>query len=553
MRHVTISRLVLFGIAVSSCVARAGQDTSPERKAVGMAGAIIYDGHEKHVQRALIPDGATDADVVRYAAHVVPSPRQLAWQELEFEAFIHFGVNTFRGVEWGSGKENPAVFNPPALDAEQWVLAAKSAGMKMIILTVKHHDGFCLWPTRYTPHSVAGSPWRDGKGDVVRALADACRHHGMKLGIYLSPADLSQMENPKGLYGNESEYTERVIPRSVAGRPFKDARTFRFKVDDYNEYFMSQLFELMTEYGPLHCLWFDGAHPKRKGGQRYVHESWYELIRELAPEAVISIKGPDVRWCGNEAGKTRPSEWSVVPLHERTDDPDRRDVDRHDEDLGSRARISGAKELIWHPAETNTSIRKGWFWRARKQRTRSAKNVLDIWYRSVGGNTVFLLNLTPDNRGLVPEKDAAVLREIGDALRAPFGKNLADGAAATASNVRGGDEALFGAANALDSDKWACWMPDDGVEAAELEIRLPEPREFDRIVLRENIRDFGQRIEEFAVDAWTDGSWREIGRSTTVGYKRILRIPSVTTDRVRVRILASRIAPTVAGFSLHRH
>ncbi len=526
---------------------------SLEKKAVGMAGTIIYDGHEKHVQRVQIPDGVTDADVVRHAAHVVPSPRQLAWQELEFEAFIHFGVNTFRGVEWGDGKEDPAAFNPTELDAEQWVLAAKSAGMKMIILTAKHHDGFCLWQTRYTTHSVAGSPWRDGKGDVVRDLADACRRHGLKLGIYLSPADLYQMESPDGLYGNESEYTERVIPRPVPGRPFKDARTFRYKVDDYNEYFMSQLFELMTEYGPLHCLWFDGAHPKRKGDQRYVHKSWYKLIREIAPEAVISVKGPDVRWCGNEAGKTRPSEWSVVPLHERTDDPDLRNVDSCDEDLGSRARISGAKELIWHPAETNTSIRKDWFWRDDSQHVRDAEDVLDIWYRAVGGNTVFLLNLTPANRGLVPERDAAVLQEVGDALRATFDTDLAEGATATASNVRGANEALFGAANVLDADRGSCWMPDDGVEAPELEIRLPEPREFDRIVLRENIRDFGQRIEEFTVDAWADGSWREIGRSTTVGFKRILRVPSVTTDRVRVRVLASRTAPTVAGFSLYRH
>jgi alpha-L-fucosidase len=241
---------------------------------------------------------ATDQkdDIIFKAAHVVPTARQLAHHKREFVAMICLGPNTFTRKEWGNGMEDPSIFTPEGLDTDQWCRAMKAAGMTLVVFVAKHHDGFCLWQTRYTQQGVMSSPWRNGQGDVLRDLSVSCQKFGLKLGVYLSPADLYQIESSEGLYGNLSPYTERVIPRPVEGRPFKDRRTFKFKVDDYNEYFLNQLFELLTEYGPVHEVWFDGAHPKRKGGQTYTYDHWYELIRELAPEAVMFGKGPDVRW-----------------------------------------------------------------------------------------------------------------------------------------------------------------------------------------------------------------------------------------------------------------
>jgi len=313
--------------------------------------------------------GAREKDLNLRAADVRPAPRQLAWQQGEFIAFIHFGVNTFTAREWGTGKEDPKIFNPENLDTDQWCRMMQAAGMTQAILTVKHHDGFCLWQTRYTNHSVASGNWREGKGDVLRDLAESCKKYDIKLAVYLSPADLYQIENPEGLYGNLSEYTERVIPRPVEGRPFKDKRTFKFRVDDYNEYFLNQLFELLTEYGPVHEVWFDGAHPKRKGGQKYTYQHWYQLIRELAPQAVIFGKGPDVRWCGNEGGRTREAEWSVIPISKPLNEFLWPDMTAGD--LGSLGKLKENFDkggfLHWYPAETNTSIRHGWFWRDEKQ------------------------------------------------------------------------------------------------------------------------------------------------------------------------------------------
>ena len=478
-----------------------------------------------------------------------PHPRQADWQQHEFMGFIHFGVNTFTGREWGSGKEDPAIFDPAKCDTDQWCRAMKAAGMRMVILTAKHHDGFCLWPTRYTGHSVASSPWRDGKGDVVKDLSESCARFGLKLGIYLSPADLFQMESGGGLYGNESRYSRRQIPRPVPDRPFEDSRTFFYEVDDYNEYFMNQLFELLTEYGPIHEVWFDGAHPKRKGGQQYTYGQWYDLIRKLAPEAVIFGKGPDVRWCGNEAGRTRPAEWSVIPIGGSPDDwhwPDMTDVD-----LGSLGRIRKVVDaggfLHWYPAETNTSIRHGWFFRDENQVVKSADEITDIWYRSVGGNTVFLLNIPPNRDGLFSERDCRVLEEVGRTIGKTFARNLAEGAAATATAVRG---VGFEAKNVVDGDPHTAWMTPDWTRSAEVLVALPEERTFNRVMLSEPVSGFSQRIARFAVDARLQGEWIEIAKGETVGFKRICRTTSVTTKEVRIRILDSRVCPALNGFGL---
>jgi alpha-L-fucosidase len=492
---------------------------------------------------------AAREELIRKAVNVKPSPRQLAWQQLEFIAFVHFGVNTFTGREWGTGKEDPKIFSPEKLDTDQWCRTMRAAGMKQVILTAKHHDGFCLWRTRYTTHSVASSRWRDGQGDVLRDLVDSCRKYGLKVGVYLSPADLFQIESPDGLYGNLSKYSERTIPRPVPGRPFRDKRTFKYVVDDYNEYFLNQLFELLTEYGRIHEVWFDGAHPKRKGGQTYTYAQWYAIIRELAPGAVIFGKGPDVRWCGNEAGRTRAAEWSVIPIDAPADKFAWPDMTK--QDLASLGKLATTLDkggyLHWYPAETDTSIRHGWFWRDEKQRVKTTEHILDIWFNSIGGNTVLLLNIPPNRDGLFAERDCKVLKEVGRILRETFKTNLAAGAKATASATRSRD---FKPANALDGNTETCWMPPDGTTQAELTVTLPGRRTFNVVMFQEQIRYHGQRIAKFAVDAQVDGKWQQIAEGQTVGYKRICRIPDVTAEKVRIRVLDSRLCPTISSLAL---
>ncbi|MBO7644540.1 MAG: alpha-L-fucosidase, partial [Bacteroidales bacterium] len=304
------------------------------------------------------PDDSPAA-VIAKAVRVVPSAGQLHALDNGFAAFVHFGPNTFTGVEWGSGMENPSVFAPDSIDTDQWCRTFASAGMKRVILTAKHHDGFVLWRSRYTSHGVMSSPYQ---GDVVKELAASCAKYGLEFGFYLSPADLYQMEAPDGLYGNGSTATMRTIPRPVEGRPFAGNTTFQFEVDDYNEYFLNQLYELLTEYGPVSEVWFDGAHPRRKGGQQYNYLAWKELIHTLAPEAVVFGK-EDLRWCGNEAGLTRESEWNVLPFSQ---DPSALNMfdDLTDPDLGSRELLLRHNKPFWlhyQPAETDVSIRDGWF------------------------------------------------------------------------------------------------------------------------------------------------------------------------------------------------
>ena len=280
------------------------------------------------------------------AAEVTPSARQLKWQQTEFYAFCHFGMNTFTDVEWGTGDTPPEVFQPTDFDADQWAKTIKSAGMRGLILTCKHHDGFCLWPSAYTEYSVKNSPFRDGHGDVVKEVADACKAHGLKFGIYLSPWD-------------------RHEPTYGQGEP-------------YNTYYKNQLRELLTNYGELFCIWLDGACGEGKNGkvQKYDWQGYYAVMRALQPNAAICISGPDVRWIGNEAGVCRESEWSVVPswlaINEYTAEKsqktdDKRFAKKHNAmvlDLGSRKAIRGETELIWYPAEVDVSIRPGWFYHA---------------------------------------------------------------------------------------------------------------------------------------------------------------------------------------------
>ena len=477
--------------------------------------------------------GDSHEEIIRKAAHVIPTKDQYNYKKLEFTCFVHFGPNTFTRMEWGSGKEDPMIFNLQNLDTDQWCEAMKAAGMKLVVITAKHHDGFVLWQSRYTEHGVMSSPFRDGKGDILKDLSESCRKYGIKLGVYLSPADLFQIESKMGLYGNLSEYTMRTIPRPVDGRPFKNKTTFQFEVDDYNEYFLNQLFELLTEYGPIHEVWFDGAHPKRKGGQTYNYTAWRELIRTLVPDAVIFGR-EDVRWCGNESGKTRDSEWDIIPFEE---DPNVmiKFTDLTGE-LGSREHLYAGNYLHYLPAETNTSIREGWFYRDETdQKVRNADDVFDMYERAVGGNSTFLLNIPPNRNGLFSAEDVGVLEEVGARIRETYGTDLLAGAE--------------GPAEILDDDEFSYFIGED--ESTALVIKVPVPIKVNRFVIQEAISTNSQRIEEHALDAWINGEWNEIASGTTVGYKKILRFATTETGKFRIRILKSRLEPTISHVSAH--
>jgi len=478
-------------------------------------------------------EGDTHEEIIRKAAHIIPTTNQYNYKKLEFTCFVHFGPNTFTRMEWGSGKEDPKIFNLQDLDTDQWCQAMVAAGMKLVVITAKHHDGFVLWQSRYTKHGVMSSPFRDGKGDILKDLSESCKKYGIKLGVYLSPADLFQIESKTGLYGNLSKYTMRTIPRPVEGRPFRNKTTFQFEVDDYNEYFLNQLFELLTEYGPIHEVWFDGAHPKRKGGQTYNYTAWRELIRALVPEAVIFGR-EDIRWCGNESGKTRDSEWDVIPFVE---DPNVmiKFADLTGE-LGSREHLYNGNYLHYIPAETNTSIREGWFYRDETdQKVRNADDVFDMYERSVGGNSTFLLNIPPNREGLFSAEDVGILEEVGRRIRETYDLDLLKGAT--------------GQKEILDEDEFTYLL--GAKKNTTTVIELSGPITLNRFVLQEAISTHGQRIEEHALDIWANGTWEEIVTGTTVGYKKILRFPVCETNKLRIRILKSRLEPTISHVSAH--
>ena len=470
------------------------------------------------------------AQIVRQAANVVPSPRQLAWQRREFIAFAHFGVNTFTDREWGDGKEDPSLFDPTDFDAGQWVRVIKAAGMKLLILTAKHHDGFCLWPSKYTEHSVKHSPWRSGKGDVVKEVAQACREYGIKFGIYLSPWDR-----------HEPSYGDSPV---------------------YNEHFRSQLRELLTNYGEISEVWFDGACGEGPNGKRQVYDwqSYYEVVRKLQPKAVIAIMGPDVRWVGTESGYGRETEWSVIPVVlskplATPGAPDRHPIDAAfepkdltGEDLGSRQKLKNASVLLWYPAETDVSIRPGWFYHQNQDsQVKPPEKLVDIYYSSVGRNSVLLLNIPPDKRGRISDADVRSLMGMRTILEQTFRTNLVEDARVKASSEQSGR----GPRLVLDENPDTYWAPDSGEESAVLEFDLPEERTFDRAMLQENIL-IGQRVEAFHLDTWDGEAWKEFSNGTTIGYKRLLRFPGVTSRRVRLVIESCRTSPTLSSFGLYK-
>ena len=513
----------------------------------------------------VITPGDSDAVIAEKAAKVLPRQNQIDWMSLERTFFLHFGVNTFNEVEWGSGKESPALFNPSALDAKQWLRAVKQLDGKMLVLVAKHHDGFSMWPTRYTPHSVVASPWRGGKGDLVREVADAARGAGVKLGIYLSPADLYQLKtnptNPSAYYGNGSAAKPSTIPTDPASFTSNPAKgraptpgfgTFSYAVNDYNRYFLNQLYELLTQYGPVHEVWFDGANPDPSVPETYDYTAWYDLIHRLQPDAVIMGKGPDVRWVGTESGYGRTTEWSVIPLPQAPASFTWPDMHG---DLGQRDRLKPGSHLWWYPAETNVTVLGNgqWFW-ARDKRPRPVTQLVDIFYSSVGRNSNLIMNLSPDNRGLVPDEQVSALGQMGEIVRDTFKRNLALGATLSADHAA----PRHGAGAALDGKLDSWWEAAPGHSSATLTLTLPKPVAFDVVSLQEAVAQRGQRIESFVIETWHDGQWSAAqtvasDTQTTVGHKRLIRLRApVTTDRVRVRITGARLQPTLAEVGLYK-
>lgn len=419
-----------------------------------------------------------------------PSPSQLAWQRMDMTMFVHFGVNTFTGKEWGDGSENPDLFQPNELDCTQWASEAKKAGFGLVILTAKHHDGFCLWPSKLTGHDVASSTWRGGKGDVVKEFTDAVRAAGLKVGLYLSPWDRN---NPT--YGQ--------------GEP-------------YNEFFRGQLTELLTSYGPVAEMWFDGANGEGPNGkkQTYDYASYYKLIRAKAPEAVIAIAGPDVRWVGNESGVARLNESSVVD--------------------GKR----------WYPAECDVSIMPGWFWDPDDDRKiKTVAHLMDIYYKSVGRNSVLLLNVGPDQRGKLSDNIVNRLREFRAAIDQIYQHDFAREAKVTASNTRGNDS-RFAAAQMLDDDPDTYWAADDHVKQATIALDLGAARKFNVVRIEEPIQ-LGERVTQWHVQAQIQDRWQTLASRRVIGHRQLLRVPMTTARHVRFVIDSAAACPAISAVGLH--
>ncbi len=436
----------------------------------------------------------------------VPTPPQAAWQQMEMNAFVHFGPNTFTSVEWGTGREDPSVFAPTDFDARQWVRVFKAAGFKGVILTAKHHDGFCLWPSAESTHTVARSPWKGGRGDVLREVSDACREAGLKFGVYLSPWDR-----------NHPTY----------GTP------------GYNAVFARMLEEVLGHYGPIFEVWFDGANGEGPNGKRQEYDwpLFVRTVRRLQPGAVIfSDAGPDVRWVGNERGEGSLTSWSLI------------DRDRYvpgtpfSDELGEGTSLGSD----WVAPECDVSIRPGWFYRTSEDaRVKSPDTLVRLYEQSVGRNCQLLLNVPPDTRGRIADADARALAGMRAGLDRAYGANLAQGATAAAESNPAGDPP-----RAVDGDNATYWTAPAGVPTPRLTVTLGAPATVERVVLQEPIA-LGQRIAAFEVEADVGGTWRRVAAGTTVGYKRIVPIPRTQTSRVRVTIHSARATPLLSEVGLY--
>lgn len=442
----------------------------------------------------------------------LPSDAQVGWQKMEYNMFVHFGPNTFTSAEWGDGKESADIFNPTDLDCRQWAATAKAAGMKGIIITAKHHDGFCLWPNPVSRHTVAQSSWRDGQGDVLKELSEACREYGLEFGIYISPWDRNDPS-----YGS----------------------------DAYNDVFVQTLEHALGSYGDVFEQWFDGACGEGPNGKKQTYDwpLFYATVYKMQPDAIIfSNVGPGCRWVGNEYGSAGRTCWGTMNIGELTPSSPA------DCDILNQGEADGEK---WVAAETDVSIRPGWFWReSENDKVKSVQELLKIYYESVGRNSLLLLNVPADKRGHLHEIDSLRLMELRAAVDEIFSVNLAEGATAEADDVRGGSR-RYAASNMLDDDYDTYWAADDDVCATSFTLTLPEARTFNRVQIQEYI-PLGQRIVSFSIEALDgSGQWKTIADETTVGYKRIVHTPVTTAVAVRFNIKEALACPVVNSVALY--
>lgn len=444
----------------------------------------------------------------------VPSARQLAWQHLEFYAFTHFSINTFTNKEWGYGDESPKLFNPTDLDCNQWARVIKEAGMKGIIVTAKHHDGFCLWPSKYTEHSVKNSPWKNGKGDVVKEVSEACKAAGLKFGIYLSPWDRNST-----LYGTP----------------------------EYITYYRNQLKELLTDYGPVFEVWFDGANGgtgyyggarEKRTIDRKTYYDWPDtrkIVRQLQPDAcMFSDAGPDIRWVGNERGVAGETNWSMINKDEFAPGLADRKILNHG--------LENGKD--WVPAECDVSIRPGWFYhKSQDNKVKTVNQLVDIYMKSVGRNGNLLLNVPPDRTGRINAHDVQRLKELRRALDEIFARNLAAGKTVHADTWRGRNQ-QFAPGNVTDGKEETYWCTDDSVKTGKLTIDLGKREKINLVLMGEYI-PLGQRVKSFKIEALVNKVWEQVAGGTTIGYKRMLHFSPVATDKIRITIIDARACPVL--------
>jgi alpha-L-fucosidase len=450
----------------------------------------------------------------------VPSAEQIAWHEMEQNAFIHFTTNTFTGLEWGNGDEDPKIFAPSTLDAEQWIRTLKEAGFKGVILTCKHHDGFCLWPSKYTKHSVKNSLYKNGNGDVVKEVSDACKKYGLKFGVYLSPWDR-----------NHANY----------GKP------------EYIEYYRNQLKEIFTSYGPVFEMWFDGANggtgyygganEKRTidGSTYYDWPTTLDMVRTLEPGIIFfSDAGPGVRWVGNEKGLAGETNWNIIT-------PDTLFAGKAGiENLLNTGSENGT---TWIPAEVDVSIRPGWFYHAEEDnKVKTPERLFEIYLTSVGRGSTLLLNIPPDKRGLIHENDIAALKGWRTLVDQEFKTNLALHAKAQASNVRGNSN-IYAANRATDKNSETYWCTNDNITTASIVISFKKIQPVKYVTLQEYIK-LGQRVKKFNIEVWENNKWRQVAEGTTIGYKRILKFEPIETNKIRVTITDSKACPLISSIKV---
>ncbi len=480
----------------------------------------------------------TEEERLKLYTSVVPSRVQKSVQRENFNAFIHYGLNTFANKEWSDGTLSPELFDPSDQDVEQWVKVLKFAGAKGIIFTAKHHDGFCMWQTATTDYSVKSSPYKNGKGDIMEELRAACKKHGMKLGVYLSPWDRNS--------------------------PF-------YGTPDYDDFYVRQLKELLTNYGEIFAVWLDGAcgaEADGKAKQVYDFERYYEVIRKLQPKAVISNCGPDVRWVGNEGGFAREGEWCVLPkldhaaqniaeVSQQTEDQNMKSqaFDMMGEELGTREMLEKYDEFVWSPAEVDVSVRPGWFYhKSQDRRLRSVNNLLYIYYTSVGGNSLLLLNVPPDKTGRINDADVEKLVRFADRKNAAFSKPVAvDGVTAPEHEAGNKPRNMFRAGfdkNSFDANSY--YTPAHEADEYAITLKLAKTSRVDKVQIIENVA-FSQRIERFRIEAKVKGEFKPVYYGKTVGFNRIAFFRPVKTNEIRIVIESSRLKPYIEYIGVYEH